>query len=69
MAQLIAFVGHDPTENEYRPRHGHRQAAYNRFCKGKDTLTIAEEMGQMERTILKWISVERSRRLGLPDPY
>lgn len=69
MGQLIQFAGSDPTEAEYKPRNGHRLAAYNRFRKGKDTLQIAIEMGELERTILKWISIERSRRLGLREPY
>lgn len=39
------------------------------FWGGMDTLQIAHNFAVKEATILRWITMERCQRLGLPSPY
>ena len=70
---LVRFAGYDPDEDVLPPRRSsgtsRRQRAYNLFILGYDTLEIAERIGSPERSILRWVSTERSQRKGLPAPY
>lgn len=66
---LVPFVGHDAVDQPFDRHAARRAQAYSRFKSGADTLQIARAFRVREATILKWISIERSRRLGLPDPY
>jgi transposase len=43
--------------------------AYDHFLLGRDTAAIAEMMGVSESIVLRWITVERSKRRGLPNPF
>ena len=52
-----------------KPRESRQVRAYEHFLLGRDTASIAEMMGALESTVLRWISVERSKRRGLPSPY
>lgn len=60
---LVAYAGKEPTPD---PRWAR---AYDKFKRGADTEQIAEFYNIKERTVLRWISIERSRRHGLPIPY
>jgi hypothetical protein len=74
---LVAYAGKDPTEvpvyvseNSFLLRQsGTRpQRAYRMFLAGADTADIAKRIGRHERSVLRWITIERSKRLGLPLP-
>ena len=74
---LVAYAGKDPTEvpvyeseNIFLLRQSHTrpQRAYRMFLAGADTADIAKRIGRHERTVSRWITVERSKRLGLPIP-
>lgn len=74
---MIAYAGKDPTEvpvyeNEnvflLRQSHTRPQRAYRMFLAGADTADIAKRIGYHERTVVRWITAERCKRLGLPNP-
>jgi len=52
-----------------RRRRTRSQMAYDLFRLGNDTADLAVRLDVQEATILRWITYERSRRLGLPHPY
>lgn len=62
---LVAYAGKE-TEPTPDPRWAR---AYDKFKRGADTVQIAEFYHVYERTVLKWINIERSSRRGLPSPY
>jgi transposase len=74
---LIDYAGKDPDDIPFSTRltgwDASRQSrqfqAYKKFQRGMDTAKLAEIYGAKEQTVLKWISNERSKRLGLPTPY
>lgn len=82
---LVRYAGFDPDEAElgkhrarspeeqqaYLQRQRRRKAirAYVMFKAGQDTLQIATAMDRKESTILRWISIARSQKRGLPQPY
>lgn len=69
----LPYAGHDPEEGKpgyYAERQGSRRhRAYLMFRAGRDTKQIAERFRVKEHQVLKWISIERAHRLGLPCPY
>lgn len=69
---MIPYAGKDPWERQigegYIPWSKY-DAAYERFSFGWDTHKIAQFMGVSEAKVLKYITIERSRLLGLPNPY
>lgn len=68
--RLFRYAGREDPSPFRRVRvlpRSHR--AYMMFRAGKDTLAIAEHYSIRECTVLRWISQERSKRLGLADPY
>lgn len=75
MRQLIAFAGkpHYYTTSwrpsSPKPRESRQARAYEHFRLGRDTAAIAEMMGALESTVLRWVSAERSKRQSLPSPY
>ncbi len=46
-----------------------RENVYFKFRAGADTMQLANHYRCSEATILKWVNIERSHRLGLPVPY
>jgi len=73
---LIPYAGKDPTEKPYTPfdkprapRYFRPVRAYRLFQNGRDTLEIAAMLHVKEPTIHRWISVERSKSRGLPNPF
>lgn len=75
---LIPYAGKDdtyevPFSTSFRRRGaapGTRQRrAYLTFCAGHDTMRIAQTYHIKESTALRWISVERSKRLCRENPY
>jgi hypothetical protein len=75
MKELISFAGKPRyyttswRPSAPKPRESRQVRAYEHFLLGRDTAAIAEMMGALEATVLRWISVERSKRRGLPNPY
>jgi len=73
--QLISFAGkpHYYTTSwrpaSPKPRVSRQVIAYDHFGLGRDTAAIAEMMSAPESTVLRWITVERSKRRGLASPY
>lgn len=61
---LIAYAGKTKRADWTLERH-----CSQRFRHGKDTAEIAEATGISEAEALQIITIERSRRLGLPSPY
>lgn len=45
------------------------ETAARMFSEGRDTLDISQQFHCSEARILEWLTVARSKRLGLPDPY
>lgn len=43
--------------------------AYDSFMAGKDTLDLATKYKVSEARMLRWISLERSRRHDIASPY
>lgn len=67
--KLIPYAGFDAGEGTGDGYVGSRAAsAYALFQQGMDTFDIAKRYRIHEATALRWISQERSRRLGLPAP-
>lgn len=75
---LIPFAGQDPEEPAievpetkylHRKTHTRPEMAYRLFRIGRDTAELAERFKRDESTVLRWITAERCRRLGLPSPY
>jgi transposase-like protein len=60
---LIPFAGRES------PVATKMENAYRRSLSGADTSQIARHYKCSEATILKWVNIERSRKLGLPVPY
>lgn len=61
---LIRYAGDDQP-----PRNRTRLSAASMFLMGYDTLQIEKHLEITEAQALKRISLERSKRLGLPSPY
>lgn len=70
---LVQFAGKDPDEKPFSAsdtRHSLRRSrAYDMFNLGYDTTVLAKRFQVTEATALRWVSIERSKRLGLPSPY
>lgn len=58
---LVAYAG--------KQRNPKREYAYCRFMAGADTKQIADHYRMSEATVLRWITLERSARRQLPNPY
>lgn len=70
LERRVAYSGQEapPARARLSPIPKSRRA-YLMFRHGKDTLFIAEHYHVRESTALRWISEERSRLRGLPNPY
>lgn len=75
---LVAYAGKDPFEpplDVSEPKYLRRasdtrpERAYRMFRNGKDTFYIALVMKTKEVNVLRWITAERCKRLGLDNPY
>lgn len=75
---LVAYAGKDPEEPPldtpetkylHRKTHTRPEMAYRMFRMGRDTLDLAARFSREEQTIVRWITAERCKRLGLPNPY
>jgi len=72
---LIGYAGRERwkqplvVRKPIRHRRTRSQMAYDLFRLGNDTADLAARLEVQEATILRWITYERSRRLGLPNPY
>lgn len=62
---LIQYAGDDQPGR----LRGVRLAASTLFRQGKDTHEIAIRKDEHEHIVLKRVTLERCRRLGLPNPY
>lgn len=63
MRALVQFAGDD------QPARVYRQDASTMFRLGADTASIANLHGISEARVLKRVTLERCKRLGLPSPY
>ena len=61
---LVAYAGKTKRSDWTLERH-----CSQRFRRGTDAAAIAEIVGIPEAEVLKILTIERSRRLGLPIPY
>jgi len=75
---LVEYAGKDPEDTPFSTRltgweatrHSRQHQAYRRFLfEDEDTMQLAERYGVQERTVLRWITEERCKRLGLDSPY
>lgn len=73
---MVPYAGRDPQDrpfSNYVPGWKSPGAKHLRgvrmFKAGMDTMQIAERLGVKERTVERWITVERCERLNLPNPY
>lgn len=73
---MVPYAGYDPSDRPFgRGRRypesypSKRVRSSELFKAGKDTLAIARLLGVQEKTVLRWISEDRSARLGRPNPY
>jgi len=69
---VIPYAGKDPWEKQIGGAFVARSKsaiAYERFELGWDTLKIAKFMEITEAKALQYITIERSKLLGLPNPY
>ncbi len=65
---LVAYSGKDTDELPPDGRENRPERAYSMFLAGSDTFDISRRFGLLERTILRWVTRERCRRLGIPEP-
>ncbi|TGQ11207.1 hypothetical protein EN858_14895 [Mesorhizobium sp. M4B.F.Ca.ET.215.01.1.1] len=65
---LVAYAGKLYDEEE-QYAHPMQINAYDKFMAGWDTQRLAARYHVKERTALRWVNNERSRRHGLPSPY
>lgn len=63
--KLIPFAGDDRPA----PLKAIRLTAATLFRQGMDTREIAIAKDMTEQAVLKRVTLERCRRLGLPNPY
>lgn len=76
---LVAYAGKDPEEPPLevpetkflrRQSYTRPEAAYRRFLLGASTFDLSKSYrGVREPTVLRWITAERCKRRGLPNPY
>lgn len=73
---MVPFAGYDPSDKPFASGaivplslNGKRSMAYRMFKSGKDTAQIAMALGVQENLVERWITRERCKRLGLPNPY
>jgi hypothetical protein len=61
----------DVSESKYLQRQSSQRSerAYRMFRAGRDTFYISTVMRAKEPTILRWITAERCKRLGLANPF
>lgn len=71
---MVPYAGQDPEEPPlsvpetkflHRKSHTRPERAYRMFLAGADTLEISRRLRYSEATVLRWITAERCRRLGL----
>lgn len=68
MNHLVKFAGHDPWDSVRPSSAGAR--AYDLFAQfGYDTMQVAKRMNITEAKAERLITIERSRRESLPNPY
>lgn len=73
---LVEYAGKDPGDIPYSmkltdweaSRQSRSYQAYQYFRRGLDTIELAEKYQVKEPTVIRWITKERSKRLGLPNP-
>lgn len=63
----MIYAAYVPVSNN--PRAEAMPSAYELFQSGMDTNQIARLLWQREALVLREINIERSRRLGLIEPY
>ena len=69
---MVPYAGKDANEvplGKLAAQRTRPEIAYDYFHLGMDTLAIAKIMQQPESDVLRWINQERSRCLGLANPY
>ena len=65
MNKPLPYAGYDPAENKFPSQHD-----LNLFRFGFDTLNISQRRPKdTEAKVLKRLTIQRSRDLGLPNPY
>ncbi len=75
---LVSYAGQDHDEppldvpeTKYLQRRSSTRSerAYRMFRAGSDTLEISRVIRYGEATVLRWITVERCKRLGIAQPH
>lgn len=69
---MIPYAGKYPRgkmDQRYCPGVSSSYRALMMFRAGKDTAFIADHFKLTEAGVLRWITEERSRERGLPNPY
>lgn len=75
---LIPFAGQDPDEPPlsvpetkylHRKSHTRPEMAARLFSMGHDTFDLSRRFKREEQTVQRWITVERCKARGLPNPY
>jgi hypothetical protein len=74
---MVPYAGYDPDDTpfgksairfvNYPTKRKHCLTMFR--WGGKDTYEIAKTFGIHEKTVLRWITEERSERLGRQNPY
>lgn len=75
---MVPYAGKDPEEPPlsvpetkflHRKSHTRPEMAYRLFLLGHDTLQLSRRFRYSEATVLRWITLERCKARGLPNPY